>query len=173
MKLIPLTQGKFAQVDDDDFDFLNQWKWHCRRSPHTCYAITVFYPSNSRKTIQVRMHWLVIPTSDNTKIVDHINHQGLDNQKKNLRLCSHIENSKNKNPSKGSSSKYLGVSWRKSRNCWVSQIQLGGKNKHIGCYNNEVEAALAYNKKAKKLFGDFANLNKLKNETDHTKTDTA
>ena len=97
--------------------------------------------------------------------VDHINHNGLDNQKKNLRICSHAENLRNRLPKKISTSKYLGVQFktfkRKYKNSiYVSkhwQAQINGK--YLGLFKDEKTAAQAYNIAAQKLYGEFANLN--------------
>ena len=97
---------------------------------------------------------------DNPKLmVDHINGDKLDNRKENLRLATNQQNQMNSKPHKNSTSKYKGVSWDKSRNKWIVLIKIGNKRKHIGRYQNEREAALAYDEVAKKIFGEYAHLN--------------
>lgn len=91
--------------------------------------------------------------------VDHKNHDPSDNRLTNLRACSHIQNLSNQSSTKGSSSKYLGVSWDKSRDKWAASISPKGKTIHLGRHATEMGAALAYDAAAKRYFGDFANPN--------------
>lgn len=113
MKLIPLSQkgrnsGKyFTKVDDKDYDYLMQWYWcvyQCRK------LIYVGRCCLKGKRKWIGMHRDLMDTTDTEMRVDHINHDGLDNQRSNLRVCTHQENSKNKSKAKWCSSKYLGVS---------------------------------------------------------------
>jgi hypothetical protein len=90
---------------------------------------------------------------------DHINHDKLDNRRINLRSCTNQQNHMNKSSNKDSTSKYLGVSWHKNANKWQSSIRFNGKQIHLGIFNNEQDAAKAYNLKAIELFGEFSNLN--------------
>jgi hypothetical protein len=155
MKEIKLSQGKVALVDDEDYEYLNQWKWCVQKSHNTYYAIRT-KTSPIRKTI--RLHSLIMNTPHG-KEVDHKDRNGLNNQKSNLRICTHAENQMNKIAS--GISKYLGVTRCIVRNKWriASQININGKNKFIGYYKDEEEAAFAYDKKAKEVHGIYANLN--------------
>lgn len=92
--------------------------------------------------------------------VDHINRNRLDNRRSNLRLATLNENNRNVGKFKGTS-RFIGVSWKKSRNKWYAQIKINGEVKYLGVYNSEVEAAKAYNKEALLLHGEFATLNKV------------
>lgn len=96
---------------------------------------------------------------DTNLVVDHINNNSLDNRISNLRLISKKQNSYNTRPNKNSSSKYKGVAWDKPNSKWRSQIVFNGKKNHLGYFLDEMEAAKAYDKKAKELFGEFAYLN--------------
>ena len=97
---------------------------------------------------------------DNPKLyIDHINGDKLDNRKENLRLATNQQNSMNRKPHKNSSSKYKGVYWSKRENKWIAQIVINKKNKYIGRYQDEKEAALAYDKAAREHFGEYAKLN--------------
>jgi hypothetical protein len=87
--------------------------------------------------------------------VDHINHNGLDNRRCNLRVCTRTQNQANSKPRK-KSSKYKGVSWSNSENKWRAFIRINGKGKTIGRFDSELDAAEAYNNEAKKCFGEFA-----------------
>jgi hypothetical protein len=157
MKEIQLTQqGKnkglyTTLVDDDMFEYLNQWRWCVRITKHTSYA---YRKNHLRKT--EHMHRVIMNTPANMQ-VDHIDHNGLNNQKINLRNCTKAQNNRNK-ISKGIS-KYLGVDRHKDQNKYRSRICNNGIKIHIGNFKSEIDAAKAYDIKAKELFGEFANLN--------------
>ena len=105
MKKIELTQGKFALVDDEDFEWLNQWKWYANHLGYTWYVVRSVRYDNEVKAIL--MHRSIL----NAKIgeeIDHINHNGLDNRKKNLRICTRSQNNMNRNKLRGTY-KYKGV----------------------------------------------------------------
>jgi hypothetical protein len=156
--IIELTQGKFALVDDEYFEFLSQWKWQC----HNGYAVRTVCvrKDGKRSSISIRMHRLVMNAA-NGEVIDHKNLNTLDNRKENLRVCTKAENNRNIRGRKGTS-KYKGVCWDKNRNKWLSSIQFNNKHIHIGYFINEDEAAKAYNLKAEELFGEFALLNVIK-----------
>lgn len=92
-------------------------------------------------------------------MVDHINHDTLDNRQTNLREVTPQQNQWNKRPMRGSSSKYKGVGWRSDKNKWDAQIRTNGKRRFLGYYEVEEQAAVAYDKAASELFGEFAWLN--------------
>ncbi len=154
MKKIPLTQGKFAIVDDDMFEYLNQWKWCAEKTTYDTYiALRAIHLNN--KTKKIRMHRVIIGNIKGGE-VDHINHNTLDNRKCNLRLCTRSQNSQNRNKQRNCTSQYKGVCWHKRRRKWIVQIKTKKKQIEIGFYESEVEAAKAYESKAKELFGEFA-----------------
>lgn len=93
--------------------------------------------------------------------VDHINGDGLDNRKSNLRICNGSQNRCNKGKPKNNTSGYKGVTWHTPNKKWVAQIAVNGKHSYIGSFKTKEEAAKAYNKKAKELHGEFARLNNL------------
>ncbi|MFW9874253.1 MAG: AP2 domain-containing protein [Candidatus Thorarchaeota archaeon] len=159
MKKIVLTKDKFALVDDEDFDYLNQWKWHAltKKKPNTIryYACRTIKENGKKKNIY--MHRLLMNFPKN-KQVDHSDHDTLNNQKSNLRTCTNAQNSYNQNKRIGSS-QYKGVHWYKQTKKWVARIMYNYKNISIGYFKSEIEAAKAYDEKAKKLFGEFAYLN--------------
>lgn len=163
MKIIPLTQGQFAQVDDEDFEWLTKWDWGVSRNRKNghIYAMRSFgYP----KRVSIRMHREILNITDKNIQVDHIDHNTLNNQRYNLRKSTHAENQQNRTSYKGSSSIYLGVSWSKEKCKWEANI----KTKFLGYFISELEAAIAYNKEAHKIYGDFANLNKVNEDMIHT-----
>ena len=147
--LIPLTQGKFAIVDAEDYDRLNRYQWHACKCKSTYYACRV----EGGKTI--RMHREIMHAPKGV-IVDHINHNGLDNRKGNLRLCTHAQNCYNQRASSTGTSKYKGVCWHKCNRKWIARIRCDGKFYNLGDFENEIEAAKAYDDKAVELFGEFA-----------------
>ena len=152
MKEIKLTQGQVALVDDEDYDFLNQWKWYA----HKGRKDGLFYAGkrNNGDIKQIWMHRLIMNTSRGLT-VDHIDHNGLNNQKCNLRNCSMSQNKMNVTPI--GLSKFLGVHPRNDK--YVAQIKVNGKKIYIGTFKTEEDAAHAYDNAAKKYFGEFANLN--------------
>ena len=140
----------FAIVDDEDFKFLNKIKWYVRKSKNT------FYIQSQEPTQQI--HRLITkPPKD--MIVDHINHNGLDNRKCNLRICTKQQNSMNR-PSYKGKSKYKGV-YPINKKEWIASITFNNQKIKIGIYSSEKEAALSYNYKAKELFKEFACLNNI------------
>lgn len=152
MKQIPLTQGKFALVDDEDYEWLNQWKWYYSNG----YAVRGDYSGGKRKTVW--MHRVIL--SDELKpgmVCDHVNRVGVDNRRGNLRVCTQAENMRNSSSREGSSSGYLGVCAYGGK--WAARIRLGSKQRHLGHYLSEEDAALAYNRAAIKAGLKFANLN--------------
>ncbi len=151
-KLIPLTQGQFAIVDADDYEELSRYKWHVNKGGRTYYA------RSQKKGKDIKMHRLIMGAPKGL-FVDHINHNGLDNRKQNMRLCTRLENIRNQLPRRGGSSQYKGVGWHKKTKKFVARITYKGKRTSLGYYDDEIEAAKAYDKKAKELFGEFAYLN--------------
>jgi len=139
MKEIKLTQGKVALVDDEDYEYLNQWKWTTNKLGKTYYALRTINRKDHQECIL--MHRVIMSTPIDQQ-VDHFNHNGLDNQKINLRNCSRSENLMNITPR--GTSKYLGVSYCSRYMHYRAQIRINGKPKHIGYYKNEIEAALAF-----------------------------
>lgn len=166
MKQIPLTQGKFALVDDEDYDFLMQWKWHYRpETSSSGYAARShnFYNEKGKRTAkQIWMHRVINKTMDNFD-TDHCNGNGLDNQKSNLRTANRAQNIANrcKIKSDKATSKYKCVSYMKKTNRWRCNIKAGKKTIFSSFFDTEIEAALSYNKEAIKLYGDFAKLNEV------------
>jgi len=155
MKEINLTQGKVALVDDENYDFLNQFKWYARRTDGIYYAGRQASSIDGKRKI-IHMHRVIMETPWGFE-VDHINHDGLNNQKYNMRNCIRLQNARNRQ-SYGSS-QYLGVSWYNRYNCWVANITIGGKRIHLGYFKEEEDAAKAYNTSALYYYEEFANLN--------------
>jgi len=153
-KLIPLTQDKFAIVDADDYDRLNKYKWYASKKRRNYYA--------KRRGPHgiVAMHRVIL-NAPRGLVVDHINHNGLDNRKENLRLCTVAQNCRNARPCNKPNqwSKYKGVTFHKRKNRFMAAIRYNRKKYFLGYFKNETDAAKAYDKAAKKFFGEFAYLN--------------
>lgn len=157
MREIKLTQGKVAIVDDEDYEWLNQWKWYADKYKDTFYVKRRCYLSGgSGKSLY--MHRVIMNPTGKQK-VDHKLGNGLDNRKKNLRICTHRQNICNTRKKDNSSSKYLGVFLDKKRNEWLAAIGVNYKVLYLGRYKKESDAAKAYNEAAKKYHGEFARLN--------------
>lgn len=159
MKLIPVSNGQFAKVDDEDFYWLNQWRWQSIKIGEKFYAFRSRRNNHLGLSNRAYLHRIVMRVEDPKIIVDHIYHDGLDCQKISLRIASHQENCWNKQPKKDSTSIYLGVSYYTSRNKWTAQLMHNGTRINIGRFTKEEDAAKAYDIKAKEYFGEFANLN--------------
>ena len=155
-KTIPLTQGKVAIVDNADYEWLTQWKWYAAKTISAYYARRSVWENG--KTRDIQMHRVIL-NAPAKKQVDHINGNGLDNQRVNLRLCTNSQNHMNGKKCLGCSSKYKGVSWHKQTHQWQSFIGINNTQKYLGRFDSEQEAAATYNAEATKLFGQFANLN--------------
>jgi hypothetical protein len=155
MKEIQLTRGFVALVDDEDFDRINKWKWHCVIDNNNRYAVRSQRINGQSKAFL--MHREILNPPDGY-FVDHKNRDGLNNQKDNLRLSTKSQNCKNRRGH--GKSKYLGVSEHQSGK-WQARIQPGVKKPRLflGTFDDEKDAALAYNKAAVEFHGEFANLN--------------
>jgi hypothetical protein len=159
MKTIPLTQGKFAIVDDEDYEELSKHKWFANRDHKydRWYATRSVWDKNTHKCKSSQMHRVIMKTPVGMH-TDHINHDGLDNRKCNLRICSNSQNQCNRLDVRGTS-KYKGVHWSTGNRRWIAQIVNNGKKEYIGGFLNEIFAANAYDQKAKEVFGEYACLN--------------
>ena len=155
MKYIELTQDQYAIVDDEDFELISQHKWYATRGRHTFYAVR---DSRTNKNPKIqRMHRLIMKPNI-WEQVDHIDGNGLNNIRSNLRICSKQENHFNSKARHGTSC-FKGVGLHKPTQKWRARIRFNTQEIHLGLFNSETEAAKAYDQKAKELFGEFARLN--------------
>ena len=113
MKRIPLTRGMYAIVDDEDYEYLNQWKWGARKDHNAFYAVRGVEVNGRCEAIL--MHRVIADAKEGDE-VDHGNGNGLDNTRKNIRICTHAENAKNRRLNKNSTTGFKGVSFKKSIN---------------------------------------------------------
>lgn len=154
---IPLSRGLFALVDGEDYEWLIQRKWYASKSGRSFYALA-WKNLGQQKGKRLSMHREIVNPPIDMEI-DHINDNGLDNRKVNLRICTSKQNIQNKRSYCNSTSQYKGVSWKQSRKRWIAIIKQDGRNKFLGSFRNETKAAKAYDMAAKQIFGKYARLN--------------
>jgi len=149
MKRISLTQGKYALVDNIDYEYLSQFKW-CW---HHGYVVS--------GSPAIRMHRVIAERAgvDCSQTIDHKNLDKLDNRRKNLRPATPAQQKMNCPPQKSNTSGFKGVYYRRDCSKWCTQIRCNGKRYFLGLFIDKLDAAKAYNKAAKKFFGEFARLN--------------
>ena len=170
MKEIKLTQDQVALVDDEDLERVNQYNWCASWNPSTKSFYAIRSERSTGVSVKVHMSHFVLECQNNI-IVDHKNHDTLDNQKHNLRECTSSQNGQNRKVQEGYSSQYKGVCWYSKTKKWNAQIRLKdvfnqSYKKHLGYFDIEEEAALAYDKAARYHFGEFAYLNFPTRDTD-------
>lgn len=156
-KTIPLSRGYVATVDDEDFEWLNQWKWRVSGSSERGLLYAVYYFYEGKKKMCMRMHRVILGLSlKDTMQGDHINGKSLDNRRSNLRLATNKQNCRNLGLGKNNKSGYPGVHWDKSRSKWMAFIKVDYHRKHLGRFD-DFEEAVAVRKEAELYdFGDFA-----------------
>ena len=165
MKKIELSQGKVALVDDDDYEWLNQWSWHAMNNRGWGWYAVRSSPRVDGKHHAILMH-RQITDAQPEQTVDHKDRNGINNRQENLRLCTQSQNLANQKKRAGCSSRYKGVSWCKRDNKWRAKIKVHYKNIHLGLFDDEIEAALSYNDAAAEHFGEFARLNMIERKGD-------
>lgn len=150
---IPLTQGKVALVDDEDYDWLMQWKWHAFWSGFHFYAARKApAPERSRMIYMHRQ----ITGAGKGEDVDHRDSDGLNNQRCNLRRCTHAENMRNRGAQSNNRSGLKGVSFYNKTKKWRARIRVDGRQRTIGYYATPELAHAAYCAAARSLHGEFA-----------------
>lgn len=160
MAEVKLTRGMVALIDDECLPLVSQQKWYVLQSRHCCYAVTDPTQVNKVRGKTLLMHRVILGIApEDTRHVDHINGNGLDNRKENLRLANHSQNGGNSRKREHGTSQYKGVYWSKPRQKWQAQIHINQRNTGLGRFDDEVEAAKAYDNAAIEHFGEFARLN--------------
>ena len=150
-KQIPLTQGKFAVIDDEKYEQYSRYKYYASKIKNTFYA----YRDENGKSIAMHREITNCPAG---MVVDHKDSDGLNNQKSNLRVCTVTENNRHaRRVNQYNKNGFRGVG--KNGVYYNALISISGKNKTIGSFRNAEDAARAYDEKAKELFGEFAVLN--------------
>ena len=158
MKIIPLTQEKVALIDDGDFEQVNKLKWRIQKAGKCTYVAHSTWDKKLKRKGMIFLHRFILNTPKNM-MTDHINGNGLDNRRCNLRICTALENSRYRPNHNVGTSKYQGVHWHKNKRRWQALIWVDNKSVYLGNYKEEIKAALAYNVAAKKYFGEFATIN--------------
>jgi hypothetical protein len=158
MKKIPLTKGQFALVDDEDFEWLNQWKWLYGGRRYAARNTHFRDEDGKRHTKVIWMHREIIKTPASLK-TDHINGNGLDNRKSNLRVVTQQQNTWNLTKPSHNTTGYKGVYWRANR--WEAAIHKNNKKYHLGRFTKLKEAIVAYNNASLKFFGEYAKPNQI------------
>jgi hypothetical protein len=154
---IPLTQGKVALIDENDWELISQFKW-CAAREGSGHWVAIADVGNKR---YVKMHRLILGAKEGDE-VDHINRDSLDNRRENLRLVTEAwQQNANKDKRANTSSIYKGVCWDAGRGRWTAYIDKDRRRKFLGRFKSEAEAALAYNEKAAEWFGEYAVLNEV------------
>jgi len=160
MKEIPLTRGHVALVDDEDFERVNQHKWCVMFAKNNRkYAVRMSTQVNGKRHV-VYLHRFVLNLprfcdDEQRRDADHEDHNGLNNQKYNLRVATRSQNLHNKRKKVDASSKYKGVYFRKDINKWQAQIKIDKKQTNLGYFETEIQAAEAYKIAAKEHYKDF------------------
>jgi len=153
---IPLTRGKFAIVDPQDLAPLLRYKWHLAQCPTSAYAAawTTTAKNGKRKRIWMHRQILNVPPQ---MCCDHINHNGLDNRRANLRIATRAQNSANRQKrNQHTRSIYKGLEWDKKQKKWKARISVRGRKIYLGSFASEIDAARAYDRAAKEHHGRFA-----------------
>jgi hypothetical protein len=156
-KEIKITQGKVAIVDDEDFEYLSKFKWYASSWKGKIYAKTGLWVG--KRNIHVPMHRMIMKANQD-EVIDHINGNGLDNRRINLRSCDRQKNQFNqKKRTCAKTSAFKGVHFESRTGRWRASIKVSGKDIKLGRYDLEIDAAHAYDKAAIKYHGSFANVN--------------
>jgi len=153
---ISLTQGRVAVLDDCDYEYLSRWKWYAMKNKNAFYAVRNVLATTGRTL--VLMHREILKPPDGVPC-DHIDGDGLNNQRANLRICTNTQNAYNQRPLAGYTSCFKGVHRTGDRRKWQALIRNAGKRIYLGRFANERDAARAYDRATHALHGEFARLN--------------
>jgi len=160
IRYIPLTHGLYATVDAQDYERLSQYKWaaHFNQRSNIIYAArsSYYYENGRRRRRTILMHREIMNPPEGM-VIDHINSNGLNNRRCNMRTCTQAQNIQNCRPRTDGKSRFIGVFPHQDK--WKATIACNGERFYLGTFDDEVEAARARDRKAVELFGKFARLN--------------
>jgi len=157
MKEIKLTKGMVALVDDEDYERVGQYSWHVKMPCNVWYAYHLFHLDSGYYLCSMHRFILKLPVGKSgVSPVDHLDRNGLNNQKENLRICTPQENRAN---APGCNGKYKGVTFRSNKNTWRASVEVCGRSHEKCGFSTAEEAARAYDKMAIEYFGEFTYLN--------------
>ena len=148
---VPLTQGYEAIIDACDVPIANQYKWFSKVRSQAVYAVSAVYTEAGRKPVYLHR---LISNPKPGQGVDHIDHNGLNNRRQNLRNCTHNQNMWNCRNRKNNTSGFKGVSWFKPSKKWMARIAKNGKDIHLGIFETKEEAYAAYCEASRELHGE-------------------
>lgn len=151
---ILISKSRSCLIDDEDEELVTKYRWYGLKSTlSTSYAVTCLYKP---KKTTVYMHRLIMGVTDPRIKIDHINGNGLDNRRTNLRLCTQEQNMRNRGKMRRNTSGYKGVFWSKTRGNWTASIRVFGKLKYLGAFATPQEADEAYKIASRKYFKEFS-----------------
>jgi len=153
---IDLGNGRWTILDSEDYYRLGEFKWTIGGHGKKFYAVRIVIAGDEIKTIRMNREIMNAPEG---LVVDHRNGDSLDNRRENLRLATQAENMQNRRKRKNTTSRYIGVWFAKEKGKWESRIRQDGKKIYLGSFDNEADAAKAYDEAAKRCRGEFARLN--------------
>ena len=153
---VELSQGKIALIDDADFGLVSRHKWSANKIGRGWYATTKIRRADGTR-ITIKMHRMLLGLTDPKTFTDHIDGNGLNNQRANLRACTRAENGRNRGATCNNTSGFKGVSWHKGNRTWDARIWVNGKNRCLGSFSTPEAAYAAYCAAALELHGEFAN----------------
>jgi hypothetical protein len=168
MKEIPLTKGCVALVDDEDYEELSKYKWYAWGGivSRTAYAQRNIKRMDGNTTIFMHRSIVIVPHG---MVIDHIDGNGLNNQRSNLRICTRSENMRNQQLHRNNTSGFKGVGWDAKRGFWKASIKIEGRQVHLGTFHDKRKAADAYDNAAELHHGIFARKNNRSTFTDERK----
>ena len=153
-----MTQPRYAKVDPADYKRLRGYEWSSRKGGRSFYALR-YGAGKGGNDVLISMHQDVIEVPEGM-VIDHINHDGMDNRGANLRAATRSQNMcHRKKRSRTTQSKYKGIHWKKRNRKWQAMITVESKRIYLGYFRSEIEAAKAYDRAARKYHGEFASPN--------------
>lgn len=156
--IVLYLKSGYILFDDEDFELIAAYNWRVNSSGYVTY---LQYTKRVKKPKGLLLHRMILGITNRDEVGEHKNHNPQDNRRCNIRKATVSQNMMNRSSNKIGTSKYLGVSFDKSKGKWRAQIKANNKRYLLGRFKDEVEAAIAYNNAASIYFGEFANLNKI------------